>query len=194
MNPRAMSHPYESLFAYAFSAHNPGYRPTVVELPNGDGRADRSKRFSHVAVKYDLKAAPEHVRSLFWGLCEEARHTAHGAGLPAPDPAQCCLRVLEYPAGAGSEAHTDFDLFTLNVWRDPAGGLLVPADHKAGRVHFGELSPMFEGPEATWHAVAPLPVPQRSIVFFVLPSRDTLLPDGRTVGQWLDERKARSRA
>lgn len=185
---------YESLFNYAFSSANRGYRPSVVERPHGDSRTDHSKRFAHIAIKYNLTSAPEHVRSLFWGLFEEARHTAHGAGLPAPDPVECCLRVLDYPPGAGSEAHTDFNLFTLNVWRSPAGGLLVPTNHRAGRVHFGELAPMFGGPEATWHAVSPLPVPQRSIVFFVLPSRAERLPDGRTVGEWLAGRLARSRA
>lgn len=183
-----------SLFDWAFSSNNPGYRPTVVELPHGDGRADTGKRYAHISSRYGLQGAPDSASELWYSCLREARELTAKRDLPSPDPAECCLRVLEYPAGAGSEAHTDFDLLTINVWRAPVEGLLVPARHHAGRVHFGELSPMFEGPEATWHAVAPLPVPQRSIVLFVLPSRDTLLPDGQTVGQWLDERKARSRA
>ena len=185
---------FDHVFDYALSDRNPGFRPSVVELPNGDGRADTGKRYTHVAIKYGLRNAPFHIQDLFWGLCAEAAHTAHGAGLPSPDPLECCLRLLEYPAGAGSEAHLDFDLFTLNVWRTPAGGLLVPADHRAGRVHFGELSPLFGGPEATWHAVSPLPVPQRSIVFFAVCSALEEIPGTQTtVGDWLAERKGRSR-
>jgi hypothetical protein len=35
-----------------FQPQYPGYRPTIVESPNGDGKVDTEKRYAHVAPKY----------------------------------------------------------------------------------------------------------------------------------------------
>jgi hypothetical protein len=119
--------------------------------------------------------------------------------------------VLEYPPGATSARHTDFDLFTLVAYRDPYPGGLVReeqmptggpflswADTISPGIHFGEL---FElggfgaatphevkkvwGPfgEASWEGIpAAVSKPQVSAVYFALPAHDLVLPDGRKVG------------
>jgi hypothetical protein len=62
----------------------------------------------------------------------------HALGVPdafMPSFDHGALRVLEYPAGAGSEMHTDVGLFTINCYRnDPNAGLPV------GEVHMGRIA------------------------------------------------------
>lgn len=190
--------------AQLFHTGYPGYKPDVVELPNGDGKADVAKRYLHVATKY---APPLHAADMFYAAFGMACVVAEALGLPPslrPSVNACALRVLEYPAGAGSELHTDFDMFTLNLWRsEPVPGM--EARTVAGcSVHLGELGEIFGLGKAEPHSVPALDHPQQSLVFFALPDPSVELPllprfsdacGNRlyTVGQWLAERYARSR-
>lgn len=220
----------------------PGYRPEVVELPNGDGRADRAKRYAHIATKYLTQAGPADAVRLNPYLLRahaEAERVARALGVPEafmPDIRFSALRVLEYPPGATSARHTDFDLFTLLCYRDRPEWLVrhrtpgeIPLhldalDCVSPGLHLGELGEIVGLGPATPHEVVPVydapwksaptwPAPrmrQHSIVYFALPSHDARFPGpqdssvwtnlpygalaGQTVGQWLSERMARSRA
>ncbi len=165
-----------------------GYRPSVVEAPNGDGKLDATKRYLHVATKYDPPAWA--LSYLLFGYYEALR-IAEELNVPAafrPDFEACALRVLEYPPGADSAEHTDFDLFTFNAYRssqDVVGG--------DGRIYMGEIGELVGLGPATSHSVPARPYEQRSIVFFALPNHGAILPSGVTVGEWLAERVSRSR-
>lgn len=118
----------------------PGYRPEVVELPNGDGRADTQKRYAHVSLKnlhsWAIPPAEQtpHDEKHWWLLKDyldrahaEALRVARALGVPEafmPDIRYSTLRVLEYPPGATSARHTDPDLFTVPLYRDRAEGLV----------------------------------------------------------------------
>jgi hypothetical protein len=57
-----------------------GYKPAVLEAPNGDGKIDLEKRYLHVALKYD---PPEWAR---WYLARahfEACRIAEAMNVPA---------------------------------------------------------------------------------------------------------------
>jgi isopenicillin N synthase-like dioxygenase len=120
-----------------------------------------------------------------------------------PNLETSCLRILEYPPGAGSERHTDMDLFTLLAYRDPFDGLHIE-NHFGDRIigmgeaglHHGELLEEGGFGVATPHQVAARDEWQYSAVYFVLPSHETLFTvsgEVQSVGQWLAERYARSR-
>lgn len=189
---------YDVLHRLVFMPDYPGYRPNVREVPNGDGVVDREKRFAHVATKY-LEKDPNasRVRAL-----NQYLHAAHAValahardeGFPLwkfPTLGACALRVLEYPPGAVTAPHTDFDLFTLNCYRDDPGAMQPNCD----RVHVGELGEIFGLGPALRHWTEPRAEVTRAIVYFALPSHNTALPgpQGGTVGEWLTERVARSR-
>jgi hypothetical protein len=181
------------LFEAAFANEHFGYRRDVTEIPNGDGVSDTGKRFAHVATKYGLSNLV--LREAFWTAMALADETAAHWGL-ALDPDACALRVLEYPAGAGSAWHTDFDLFTVNLWRSHPELMRQEDDWCPKGVHFGELFTLLvdKNRKATGHYVESHPTErQRSVVFFALPSHKRRLPGGGTVGTWLEERIARSR-
>jgi hypothetical protein len=196
---------YEEIASHAFRSDYAGYRPAVQESPNGDGVWDEGKRYAHVALKYNPNGA---LMVYFWRAYNEALHVCRALGVPGrlfPAQSECCLRILDYPPGAGSATHTDFDLFTLQLYRDRPEGFVrqrgeTPSD-KAGSwredddqvsagIHWGEMAEVAGFRRATPHFVRPLDVRQRSIVFFVLPSPDAALI---TAGEWLAERYGRSR-
>ncbi len=192
---------YQTLSAIVFRDDYPGNATArgVVEAPNGDGARDDGKRYSHVACKY--LPHPEdftfHHHVLFAYLriaYNRAVAAAERLGVPSammPSFEHGALRVLEYPAGAGSAVHTDFDLFTLNLYRNVENYGLGPFHMP---VHMGELGTAIGLGPAWPHFVAPLDVPQRSIVYFAIPDHAAVLPGGGgTVGEWIKERIARSR-
>lgn len=171
-----------------FDGSYAGYRPTVVEAPNGDGKLDLEKRYLHVATKYAPPAwALDYLRIAF----SFADCVAEDLGIPhefRPSLDACALRVLEYPVGADSAEHTDFDLFTFNAYRNTQD--VIGGD---GRLYIGEIGELVGLGPATPHRVPARSYEQHSIVFFALPSHDAVLPGGVTVGAWLQERVARSR-
>jgi hypothetical protein len=183
----------------------PGYRPAVVELPNGDGKADTGKRYLHIALKYD---PPKWALRYLAMAHLEACRVAEAIGVPDafyPKVENGTLRVLEYPAGAGSAEHTDFDLFTVHCYRDRPEDFvrLDPVDPRAERVsqdvHIGELGEIVGLGRATRHYVPERPYRQKAIVYFAMPAMDARLtgaPPGwtmPTVKQWLNDRLDRSR-
>lgn len=194
---------FEALRAWAFSSDNPGYRPTVIEAPAADGMAwDEGKRYAHIAPKYKMERSQLATR--IWTLAYiEAQQIATKLGLPAPGE-DSTLRVLEYPPGTGSAPHTDFDLFTLCLYRNdmvPFRRLRGSDDpimrrldaHHSG-FHFGELAEIFSGGvlQATEHVVDASATAQYSAVFFAIPAHTERLP-GITVGEWLEAKKANAR-
>lgn len=208
---------YDQLHAIVFSGDYPGYRPEVRELPNGDGRVDADKRYAHIASKYLAKYR--------WGIecaiLQSALDEAHDLSIevaraldvpPAFWPVReySALRVLEYPAGAISNVHTDFDLFTLMMHRShpirfvahdmqpgydntQGGEALFQARRINHQLHLGELAEQVGVGRATPHEVVACDEVQRSIVYFAIPDHFAVLPSGLTVGEWLAERMSRSR-
>jgi hypothetical protein len=226
---------YAALAAIVFRHDYPGFATArgVVEAPNGDpGARDTGKRYSHVALKYlqryDSAGPTEHEMLRFYLDRAFARATAVATALGVPETfmpsfEHGALRVLEYPPGAGSHTHTDFDLFTLACWRDRPEGLvrqvpdmlpgqIIPAysladlDKVDPGLHLGELGELIGLGPATPHKVVsirgggaemllgPAGCPsQHSIVYFAIPDHAAVLHGGTTVGEWLAERLARSR-
>jgi hypothetical protein len=206
---------YNALHSLVFSAGYPGYKPTVREIPNGDGKIDQDKRYAHVADKYlrNLSPEPDSTDTLYRYL-----ETAHSLAcrvaevLEVPQEfmpylPECALRVLEYPAGVGGHAHTDFDLFTLSLYRSEPDRLRLGKESVGSErslrvwdarklnpgLHIGELGELIGLGEATNHHVEPSDQVQYSIVYFALPKPGATLADGRTAGKWLSERYLRSR-
>jgi hypothetical protein len=214
---------YANLHSIVFSGNYPGYRPDVRELPNGDGKVDSEKRYAHIANKYldqylaqeggvssnhdRLRDALLHATYLAWDV-------AQTLGVPAaflPHLRYGALRVLEYPVGATSNLHTDFDLFTLMIYRDQPecfrtfdlGHHTAPPseqDRRLGearrlnaQLHIGELGEVLGLGPATPHEVIASERPQHSIVYFAIPDHAAVLPSGITVGAWIAERMSRSR-
>jgi len=205
---------YDRLHDCVFRDGYPGYKPTVKEIPNGDGKVDAEKRFAHVAPKYLTDAVPDEIRSFLNDYLEAAHLFAEtvsdAAGIPAafrPDIRYGALRVLHYPPGAVSNSHNDFSLFTLMMFRDrpecflphretvPFGSdATIRAIQKFNRqAHLGEIGEALGLGKATRHEVLPSTEVQRSIVYFAIPDHDAILPSGENVRDWLNERMARSR-
>lgn len=217
---------YDRLHELVFQDDYPGYRREVREIPNGDGKVDADKRYAHVATKY---LAKDNNRDRSLELLGWLNH-AHALALDVaavldvprdfrPKVTECALRILEYPQGVGGHEHTDFDLFTLSLFRsepwrlklaqpgtyidgaqlvpDPPYNRLIRARSINRGLHIGELGALVGLGEATRHHVEPSDQVQHSIVYFALPSPDASLRDyvrsPATAGEWLAERYARSR-
>lgn len=212
---------YDWLHGVVFSPEFSGYKPEVREAPNGDGKIDTSKRYAHVAEKYahaDMMT-DAHLRGFFARAHAEARRVAQALGVPEafmPDARRGALRVLEYPAGAGSEMHTDFDLFTIlcyrndrdhyPTWEDSPLIFMAPEGERENSkawkrlqkaspgMHVGEIGELVGLGPATPHEVLPCSHVQHSIVYFAIPPHEAQLPTfGGSVGAWLAGRLARSR-
>lgn len=200
----------------------PGYKPEVRELPNGDGKVDSEKRYAHIASKYLRDFTSHGEKELCLALVDAhklALRVASELAVPfnfLPHIQFSALRVLEYPAGATSNLHTDFDLFTLMIYRDQpdcfvahdlretvrgdvvsfekgAGDRLLAARKLNAQLHVGELGELIGLGPATPHEVIASSRPQHSIVYFAIPDHGAVLPTGQTVGDWLTERMSRSR-
>lgn len=203
---------YAALHALVFREDYPHKPPP--EIPNGDGNVDR-KSYRHVALKYlpGFGNAAERdllLSTLYWAhLNAESVYDALG-GPPAfrPDIRYGALRVLEYAPGDFSHEHTDFDLFTLALYRDRPDhfhrqgewtDLPTPALALNHGLHLGELGEAIGLGKATRHSVSASTSPQRSIVYFAIPDHEAQLPEGNpdgstiSVRNWLNERMARSR-
>ncbi len=193
---------YSELHDLVFEDGYPGYKPEVQESPDGDGVWDTEKRYAHIAPKYltDPGVSDAILGHYYDRAFVEACRTYESFGFPEefkPDYAQCCMRVLDYPPGAESAEHTDFDFMTLQLFRDTSEGFVRTDvregdDDRSHGIHFGEIAELAGFRKAIPHKVIPLTRSQKSIVFFVLPSLTTKLGKG-TVGEWLTERYARSR-
>jgi hypothetical protein len=186
-----------------------GYKPNVKEIPNADGHVDYGKRFLHVALKYNPpKYAKDILALAHFRACEI--FVSHGWPVELmPSVENANLRVLEYPEGTGSARHTDFDLFTVNCWRNiPSDLVLTDAPERGWQeTHLGELAEIYGLGKADPHEVPARPYLQKAIIYFASPAMSTPLPKPivfpaqgefaeRTVttsGQWQIERTNRSR-
>lgn len=208
---------YDRLHEIVFRPGYPGYKPDVTEIPNGDGRADTEKRYAHVSPKY-WRATEESILTVgemnFLKImyehalyrAKEMFRSAGGASPWMPLWSYSSLRILDYPPGATSAPHRDFDLFTTMLYRDhpECFRVLAETDHSSARqamrkidpqVHIGELLGMGC---ATLHEVVASAERQRSIVFFAIPEHSNVLSPrfdgtGTSVRDWLNGRMARSR-
>lgn len=200
---------YEELASFAFSKDNPGYKPQVVESPDGDGVWDVDKKYAHIAPKYMSKVSPEvdvtRIQELYDRAVAEGKRICEILELPPEyHPGyDTTLRVLDYPPGATTAPHYDFDLFTVSLYRDDMGAFkylegeddsfLAKARKISPGLHLGELLEAAYGHKATRHEVVATDVRQKSAVLFIIPPHETVLPSGVTVGEWIAERIARSR-
>lgn len=199
---------YETLHALVFAPDYKGYQPTVQEIPNGDGKVDATKRYAHVAPKYfgDRWQAA----ALMPYLIEAHKMAVLAAWqmkIPKefmPDIRYGALRVLDYPPGAVSNEHEDFDLFTLMLYRDqPACFIAHDQDDPPvavrrlrevnAQAHLGQLGQEIALGAATRHSVLASDTTQHSIVYFAIPNWESRLPGGLLVKDWLNERMQRSR-
>jgi hypothetical protein len=184
----------------------------------GAGRVpntDVGKRYLHVAPKYlDKHPGLEWPREYLARAHYEACRVAEALGVPDayyPRVENGTLRVLEYPAGAGTAEHTDFNLFTVLCYRSHPADLELSGARGTTRaasdvridmspgLHIGEIGELVGLGPATPHHVPARPYAQQSIVYFALPANGAWLPTapGRVpcvrVAEWLAERLARSR-
>ncbi len=127
---------YATIHSLVFRDDYPGYKPNVVESPNGDGKLDSLKRYAHVAEKYLAPKGPDtygedvyfthHERDFCLSQYLDRAHllsleVAISIGVPRefwPVRKYGALRVLEYGPDAVTNPHTDFDLFTLMCYRN----------------------------------------------------------------------------
>jgi isopenicillin N synthase-like dioxygenase len=136
---------YAKIHSLVFRDDYPGYKPKVIESPNGDGKLDTEKRYAHIAEKYlkynSTKLVEDHIRlqnrfginecedfttELFLNKCLDQAHElsleiAVAIGVPPqywPVRKYGALRVLEYSPTAVTNTHTDLDLFTLMLYRN----------------------------------------------------------------------------
>lgn len=201
---------YLRLHELVFRSDFGGYKPSVTEIPNGDGKADVAKRYAHIALKYltDEIGLRSNLMPYLEAAHGEAVQVARRLALPVgfmPKLEYGALRVLEYKPGATSNRHEDFDLFTLMLYRDqpdrfvsyedeyrPGQSLAIMRDLNA-QAHLGQLGEAIGLGPATPHEVLPSERVQRSIVYFAIPDHGAVLPGGVKVRDWLNERMARSR-
>jgi hypothetical protein len=218
---------YAELYELAFNVKNPGYKPFTFESPNGDGKFDFDKRYAHIAMKYlndpscTLDETEVNMAEDYLSECMDLAITvAITLGIPRefwPDERYSTLRVLEYKPGAISHEHTDFDLFTLMMYRNipecfnyshevtraASPGVYTVHHHMLGmvselnpQIHFGELLREINNyyyPTPHYVDADTANRTQYSVVFFAIPDHDAILPDGTSVEDWLQERKGRSR-
>ncbi len=200
---------YDTLHDLVFRTDYPGYKPAVVEIPNGDGKRDAEKKYAHVAPKY-FKMITQSIfmNGFLYQAHALAMRAAEAAGFPEhlmPDLRYGALRILDYPPGAMSNLHKDFDLFTLMCYRDQPDkfvahesggddlGVITKIREYNPQAHLGEIAETEGLGSATPHEVLASDTPQRSIVYFAIPDHDAVLRTGETVRDWLNNRMARSR-
>ena len=183
---------YAKLHALVFSEGYPGYRPALRERFQDSGKTDQDKRFAHVATKYlakdpDLSRAAALEKYLLTAHCL-AINIAKNLCLPErlwPALEACALRVLDYQPGATTAPHYDFNLFSVNCYRDRPEQLRPNRD----LYHLGELAQIFGvGPQLK-HWTEPCDAPTQSIIYFALPAHDVTM----TVGEWVQWRVETSR-
>lgn len=181
-----------ALFDEAFSAHNDGYRPEMREAPNGDGRVDYGKRYAH--VNPHRYSHSQDMIAYYWREFALAERVSAELHLPPPGP-DSTLRFLEYPPGVGGERHTDFSLFTRLCYQSRTGLVVEgPKEECEPLLHIGEIAQLIRPTlVANPHYVEAGSALRRSVVFFAIPRHEYMLPSGLTVGEWIAERKARSR-
>lgn len=191
---------YDLLSNKVFGANYKGYRPTVKEIPNGDGKIDNDKRFAHIAEKYN----PDNELIYFLEKGHQiSLKIAEALNVPKafmPVRKYAALRVLEYPIGAITNEHEDFDLFTLMLYRDQPDKFVYHWDNMPSNVkilnaqcHLGQIATEIGLGPAVKHSVLPSDKPQHSIVYFAIPDHEAILPSGVSVGNWIEERLSRSR-
>ena len=199
---------YDGLHSLVFRSDYSGYKPSVIEIPNGDNKADAGKRYAHVALKY-LKTKQQekdlrpYLEFAFEEACKIANEISNLSNKYYPNMEYGALRVLEYPPETISNLHEDFDLFTLMMYRDQPDKFIAYGDeteilinaHKINpQAHIGQLGEIVGLGKATPHEVLPSDTKQSSIVYFAIPDHDVMLPTNITVRDWLNERMARSRS
>ncbi len=199
---------YDILYNMVFGDSYPGYKPNVIESPNGNEQWDTEKKYAHIAKKYldqlpDSPAKSFMYRKLYDAL-GEAQDLARALGIPSeyhPRIDDSTIRILYYPPGAITHPHYDFDLFTTVLYRNRREPFIYldnapseAAQNLSEQIHYGEILELIR-PEskATYHEVAATDYVQKSIVFFAIPDHAAILPSGQTVGEWITERIARSR-
>lgn len=207
---------YNQLHALVFVDGYSGYKPTVQEIPNGDGKVDADKKYAHVAPKYLLTDQQKTDLTPFLQKAfNKAVAMAQLAHIPPefmPNIQYGALRILDYPPGAVSNKHEDFDLFTTMCYRDMPDKFVADPVVKNSlaltrmrlldpQVHIGQLGEIVGLGGATPHQVLASTAEegnQHSIVYFSIPDWNTMLPAyaGKPpikVVDWLNERMAQSR-
>jgi len=191
---------YDTLHYIMFQDDYPGYKPNVIEAPNRDGKLDSHKRYAHIATKYLNEYKNAHNRRILRSYLDKGHKLAlevyNQLSIPVefkPDIERSALRILEYPPGSITHPHCDFNLFTLSLYRNLPEcfryTLLSPPEHIRKlnqQIHYGELMKEIGIADPSEHEVIKSNETQYSIVYFVIPAWESMLPSGETVGVWLD--------
>src|SRR5688572_8116886 len=93
---------FDALRSLVFVEGYAGYKPNVIEIPNGDGKRDEQKRYAHIASKYLRGDSDSRLWQALYRCHERALQVADFLGLPKewrPNLHASALRVLEYPPG-----------------------------------------------------------------------------------------------
>ena len=202
---------YDEIYRHVFHKGYPGYIPSVIESPNGDHIWDLDKRYAHIAKKYLDDFTSDNISQLAFldSVLNDAKLISNKICQHLNIPKKywggddCTMRILDYPPGATTAPHTDFDMFTITLYRNTPDAfkyldgeddpLLKEARTHSCGIHLGELMTEITGAKATKHEVIATNNMQKSIVFFVVPDHKVILPSGISVGDWMKERKERSR-
>ena len=193
-----------------FRPDYPGYKPDVKELPNGDGKID-DKKYAHIALKYLagfgssierntlLRGALPRARARGWRVADAFEvPQAYRPDMRYDGPSGCWTML---PAES-SHPHRDFNLFTLQLYRDKPQNLVADLSGIPEAVQelnkqcvIGEMGGAARARSpATLHQVTPLKkATQNSIVYFAIPDWDAQLPGiegapGESVKSWLNRR------
>lgn len=192
---------YHRLHSLVFKPNYPGYKPNVIESPNGDGKKDIGKRYAHINYSYMTFTDIDTVFYEYLNKCHQyALDMSVRLGIPQdfwPNPTKSTLRVLEYPPGSTSVEHTDFDLFTVNLYRNTDNLRVTNTSYpRPVDIHYGEMLEIINPTyTATSHLVDANKdgLTQYSLVYFAIPNHNAVLPNGMMVKDWLEERIPRSR-
>ena len=189
---------YRYLAQHFFTDTYPGYRKAGFEQP--DSGYGSGYDYTHIAPKYLHEwDGGKHTKTtcmmFLMRLLRQAQETAYNMGIPpdfVPVMEDSTLRLLRYPPGTVSNAHTDFCLFTRPLWRN-TWVPYVAEGQEGSSLHIGELTTKLIGIPSTVHEVKAYDRWQYSAVYFAMPALDCVLPEGLTVKEWLDVRKKETR-
>lgn len=182
---------YAEISEVAFQYTYPGYMSNIPTRHSSRTpvQYDAKTRYAHLSLRY-LEEYPS-LHKYIKTANNRAIEVASKLKIPKayfPVEKYGVIRILEYPAGAVSPPHTDFDLFTLMCYRNNTASLKY-LDKSEPDIMYGELlAVILPEYKATKHQVLPDSETQQSIVYFTMPDHNAVLPNRMSVRNWCSKR------